>query len=87
MADVAAILRQTLQQLRAERARLERQITAVSGALTRLGDRSGGRGPGAAKKAGKAATRAKRTMGAAQRRAVSQRMKAYWAARRTARAK
>ena len=36
MADVKATLRRTLQQLRAERTRLERQIIAIEGALTTL---------------------------------------------------
>ena len=82
MAHVAAILRQALQQLRAERARLERQITAIEGALTTFAGRGGRRAPGAAKKASKTATRPRRTISAAQEKAVSRRMKAYWAQRR-----
>ena len=57
-------------------------MTAVEGALTTLGGRAGRRAPGAAKKASKTATRPRRTISAAQKKAVSRRMKAYWAQRR-----
>ena len=83
VADVTALLRRTLQQLRADRTRIDRQITALEGALTTLGGRAGWRAPGAAKKASKTAARPRRTMSATQKKAISQRMKAYWATRRT----
>ena len=82
MADVAAILRQTLQPLRAERTRIDRQITAIEGVLTTLGGHAGRRAPGAAKKARKTATRPRRKLSAAQKKATDRRMKAYWAERR-----
>ena len=46
MADVTALLRRTLQQLRADRTRIDRQITALEGALTTLGGRAGRRAAG-----------------------------------------
>lgn len=87
MADVTAILRRTLQQLRADRTGIDRQMTAVEGALTTLGDRAGRRAPGAAKKASQAATRPRRRISAKHKKAISQRMKAYWAQRRQTRSR
>jgi hypothetical protein len=68
-------LNRALKALHADRARIERQIDAVSSAISALG--------GAAGRVAKAAgRRGKRKMNAAQKRAVSVRMKAYWAKRR-----
>ena len=73
--DVRASLNRALKALHADRARIERQIDAVSSAISALG--------GAAGRVAKAAgRRGKRKMNAAQKRAVSVRMKAYWAKRR-----
>ena len=73
--DVRSSLCRALKALPAERARIERQIDAVTNAISALG--------GAAGRVAKAAgRRGKRKMNAAQKKAVSVRMKAYWAKRR-----
>lgn len=72
--DVTRTLQHALSQLQAERDRIDRQLRTIRAAL-------GGDGRGAA------ARRHRRPMSAAARRAVSQRMKAYWASRRAKRAK
>jgi len=80
---VRAPLRKALGQLEAEQQRIDREMAAVRAALEALGDR-GRRTPAPP-------TRAKvprrRRMSAAARRAVSRRMKAYWAKRRAVRTK
>jgi len=79
---LTAPLRKALRQLGAEKQRIDREIMAVRAALEALGGKS--RGTPAS------ATRAKarrRRMSPAARRAVSQRMKAYWAKRRGGSAK
>ena len=75
--DVTRTLRQALSQLESERDRLETQIGRLRSALDGVG--GGGR-------AG-AVRRRRRRMSADARRAVSQRMKAYWAARRAKKAR
>ena len=82
MPDIATTLRTALNQLRADRTRIDRQMTALEGALTTLGGRAGRRAPGAAKKASKTAPRPRRKLSAAQKKAIGRRMKAYWAQRR-----
>jgi hypothetical protein len=73
--DVRSSLNKALKALHADRARIERQIDAVTGAISALG--------GAAGRVAKAgARRGRRKMNAAQKKAVSLRMKAYWAKRR-----
>ena len=81
MKSVQTSLNQALRQLRAEQARIEKQISALSVALSQLGAKSVN---GRRAKSGKVASR---TMSAAQKRAVSVRMKAYWAKRRAAKSK
>ena len=73
--DVSKALQRSLTDLRAERARVDRQIAAIETALGALGGTTA-RGTG---RAGR-----KRQMSASARRVVSQRMKAYWAKRRAA---
>ena len=77
---VMAPLCKALGQLEAEQQRIDREMAAVRAALEALGDR-GRRTPAPP-------TRAKvprrRRMSAAARRAVSRRMKAYWAKRKAA---
>ena len=88
MPDIATPLRKALNQLRRDRTRIDRQIAAVDTALAGLrGSVARGGANAAQKVAAKAATRPRRKMSAAQKKAVSRRMKAYWATRRTARAK
>ena len=73
--DVRSSLNSALKALHADRARIEKQIDAVSSALTALG--------GAAGRVAKTSVRrGRRKMSAAQKKAVSVRMRAYWAKRR-----
>ena len=73
--DVRSSLNRALKALHADRARVQKQIDAVTSALTALG--------GAVGRAAKSARRrGRRKMNAAQKKAVSVRMKAYWAKRR-----
>ena len=76
--DISKTLRKSLADLRSERTRLDRQIAAIETALGALGGRGRGRGPGM--------PRRRRPMNAAARKALSQRMRAYWAKRRAAKA-
>ena len=78
--NVTATLRKTLAQLERERARLDQQITAVRTALAALEDR---RAPAVSQTRRQPIPR-KRQLTAAARRAISQRMKAYWAKRKAA---
>ena len=78
MADVTATLKRALGELEAERSRIERQIAGLKAALGESVGARRGRPPGAT-----AVKRRKRKgMSAAQKAAVSKRMKAYWAKRR-----
>lgn len=77
--DATSILRTALQQLETQRRHLDQQIRAVSGAIDALnGDAS--LSVSAAIKTRRRVRR--RTMSPAARKAVSQRMKAYWTKRR-----
>ena len=72
--DVRGMLRKALGQLEREKARIDRQIASLQGALSGAGER----GP-----AGKGRRGRRRSgMSAAARKATSRRMKAYWAKRR-----
>ena len=75
--DVQGTVRRAIQQLEAEKRRIDAQITALHAALANANSQRRVRAPG----------RRRRTMGPAARRAVSQRMQAYWAKRRAAAAK
>jgi hypothetical protein len=66
--DVTATLRQALSQLEAERARLDRQLAAVRMVLGATAPRN--------------SPRARKPLSAAARKAISRRMKAFWAKRR-----
>ena len=79
---VTAPLRKALGQLETEKQRIDREIAAVRAALKAFGDT----GRGAPASTARASARHRR-MSAAARRAVSQRMKAYWAKRRATSAK
>lgn len=80
--SVTAPLHKALRQLEAEKQQIDRQITAVRAALKALGDT--GRGTLASSPRAKAR---RRGMSATRRRAVSRRMKAYWAKRKATMAK
>jgi hypothetical protein len=73
--DISKTLRRSLTELRSERTRLDQQISAIETALGALG----GRGRAASGK-----PRQRRPMNPAARKALSQRMRAYWAKRRAA---
>ena len=79
---VTAPLRKALRQLEAEKQRIDREIAAVRAALKAFGDT----GRGAPASSARAQARHRR-MSTAARRAVSQRMKAYWAKRRAVKIK
>jgi hypothetical protein len=81
--NVMATLRSALRQLEAQRAHMDRQVAAVRSALDGLGTGVGQR----RSVRSTAQVRRRRRMSAAARRALSHRMKAYWAKRRTAKAK
>jgi hypothetical protein len=72
--DVSRTIRQALSQLQSERDHLDRQMRTLQAALAGAGGARGAALGGA--------RRGRRRMSAEARRAVSQRMKAYWAARR-----
>ena len=78
--DISKTLRRSLAELRSERTRLDQQISAIETALGALGGR-GGRGRTAS-----GMPRQRRPMNPAARKALSQRMRAYWAKRRAAKA-
>ena len=78
--DIRLPLRQALKQLQSERSRIDHQISALTDALSKIGRGA----PGRAATVGKRAKRVRPKMSAAQKRAVSKRMKAYWAKKRAA---
>jgi len=73
--DIRGSLRRALTQLQVERTRIDQKISALQAALTAVG------GGGSAPARGRPARR-RRRMSAAARKAISQRMRAYWAQRR-----
>jgi hypothetical protein len=81
--NVTPTLRRALHQLETQRAHIERQITALRGALDGLGGPKGREGRSRLS----GPTRQRRRMSATVKRAISQRMKAYWAKRKASRAK
>lgn len=80
--NVTASLRKALRQLEAEKQRIDGRIAAVRAALAALGDTRRGTAPSPPRAKPK-----RGRMSVAARRAVSQRMKAYWAKRKAALAK
>ena len=77
--DVTKTLRKALAALEAEKAKISRQIESIHQVLA-----AGSRGPRQAKPRIRAQGKKKRpSLSAAARKALSQRMKAYWAKRRT----
>lgn len=79
--DIKRPLQSVLSQLRSERQRIDEQIKVIEGIL-----RNGSLDTRPAR-GGRPGRRGRRPMSAAARRAVSRRMKAYWAKRRAALAK
>ncbi len=76
LVDIRKTLRTALKQLNLEKARMEGQIAALDGALEGTNRR------GRARRGPARRTRKRRRMSAASRKAVGQRMKAYWAKRK-----
>ena len=81
--NVMPTLRKAVRELEAEKAQLDRQLAAIRGLLGSLNSAAGR----AAGVASQVRARQRRRMSAAARRAVSQRMKTYWAKRKGAAAK
>jgi hypothetical protein len=81
--NVTPTLRRALRYLETERSRIDRQITALQNALDGLGGPTGRGGRSRPARS----TRRRRRMSATAKRAISQRMTAYWAKRRAAKAK
>ena len=75
--DVAQTLRKALEELQAEKKRIEAQIAAIRGALAASGQHAA---KNVRPKIGE--KRGRRAMSASQRKAVGRRMKAYWAKRK-----
>ncbi len=82
---VAATLRKALIQLEKDRQQIEKQIASIRGAISLA--RETGRRPAAVRRSPARRVVKRRRMSLAARRAVSQRMKAYWAARKGTSAK
>jgi hypothetical protein len=82
--DIRASLQRALRELEAERTRVERQISVVADALKELGGSDGRRWQTTAGQT--IGRRRRRRMTLAQRKAVSERMRRYWAERRKAKA-
>jgi hypothetical protein len=81
--NVRPSIQKALNQLHVERSSIDRQISALTDALSAIGAgvrRRAGAAGRAVKRAAK--RRPRRRMTAAQRKAVSRRMKAFWAKRR-----
>ena len=78
MSNIAKALRTALTELQVQRTHLDRQIAALEQAVSAVG--------GHVRRAARTrkATPQRRPMSAAQRKAVSTRMKRYWTARRKA---
>jgi len=82
--DVTRTLKQALSRLLADRQRIDRQTTAIQGALQALNGASDGARLSSAKKMAPSRKRRRRQMSLADRKAVGRRMKAYWVKRRAA---
>ena len=80
----AAPLKTALTELRAQRATIEKQINAVEGAIAALGGEVTRSGSAAQAAAPVKKRRKRKPLTAAQRKAISARMKASWAKRKRA---
>jgi hypothetical protein len=82
--DVTKTQQKALVELQAEQRKISEQIAAIQRVLAAGGSR---RRPAVRGQAASRGKRARKTMSAAARKAMSRRMKAYWAKRRAASAK
>jgi hypothetical protein len=80
--NVRASLQKALNQLHFDRAHIDRQISALTDALSAIGGKARKRTAAAGRAVRRAAKRTRGKMTAAQKRAVSRRMKAMWAKKR-----
>src|SRR5438445_12617173 len=80
--DVTKALKEALSKLTAEKQRIERQAAAIQEALRAVNGTNIGRRSSGARVVTRGAKRRRRRMSPAERKAVAQRMKAYWAKRR-----
>ena len=80
--DVTSTLREALSKLAAETRRIERQAAAIQEALRAANGTGGGRRPSSAGAVTRGAKRSRRQMSATTRKAISAKMKAYWAKRK-----
>jgi hypothetical protein len=80
--DIRPSLQRTLKELEAERSQIDRQISAVTDALGAIGGRAARSAASGRKSANAPARRGRPKMSAAQKKAVSKRMKNYWAKRK-----
>jgi hypothetical protein len=82
--NVRPSIQKALNQLHLERSRIDKQIAALTEALSAFVGGVGRRARAASRTA--SPRRRRRKMTAAQRRAIAKRMKAFWAKRRAAKA-
>ena len=81
--DVTSTLREALSKLAAEKRRIERQAAAIQEALRAVNGTGGARRSSSAGAMTRGAKRSRRQMSATTRKAISAKMKAYWAKRRS----
>ena len=80
--DVVRTLREALSKLTTEKRRIDRQVAAIQGALRAVNGASGSQTATGARTGTHRAKPRRRPMSTAARKALSARMKAYWAKRR-----
>ena len=80
--DITSTLREALAKLTAEKRRIERQAAAIQEALRAVNGTGDTRRSSSAGAMTRGAKRSRRQMSATTRKAISAKMKAYWAKRR-----
>ena len=80
--DITSTLREALSKLAAETRRIERQAAAIQEALRAANGTGGGRRSSSAGAVTRGAKRSRRQMSVTTRKAISAKMKAYWAKRK-----
>ena len=80
--DVTSTLREALAKLTAEKRRIERQAAAIQEALRAVNGTGGARRSSSAGAMTRGAKRSRRQMSVTTRKAISAKMKAYWAKRK-----
>ena len=82
--DITSTLREALSKLAAEKRRIERQAAAIQEALRAVNGTGDTRRSSSAGAMTRGARRSRRQMSATTRKAISAKMKAYWAKRKKA---